>query len=118
MTSSVADSITSVVAVPVGSTHAPPMRKRSRTIGGVAVWVAMSASSQWMAAPAGASSRTPAIASAVRWASAMIETIGFVPDAVGNALPSPIHTPGVSCSSPHGPATDVAGSVPMRQLPI
>ena len=42
------------------------------------------------------------IASPVRWASAMIVIIGFVPEGVGNALASPIHTPGVSCSSPYG----------------
>jgi hypothetical protein len=33
-------------------------------------------------------------------------------------IASPIQTPGVSCSSPHGFATDVAGSAPIRQLPI
>ena len=48
----------------------------------------------------------------------MIDTIGLVPDGVGNALPSPIQTPGVSCSSPHGLATEVSGSVPIRQVPI
>ena len=48
----------------------------------------------------------------------MIVIIGFVPDDVGNALASPIQTPLVSCNSPHGPATLVAGSVPIRQLPI
>jgi hypothetical protein len=58
------------------------------------------------------------MASAVRWASAMIEIIGFVPLDVGNALPSPIQTPGVSCSSPQGLATDVCGSAPIRQVPI
>ena len=42
---------------------------------------------------------------AVRRASAMQVTIGFTPSAVGNALVSSIHTPGVSCSSPVGPAT-------------
>jgi hypothetical protein len=47
----------------------------------------------------------------------MIEIIGLVPVAVGNALPSPIHTPGVSCSSPHGLATEVCGSVPIRHEP-
>ena len=35
---------------------------------------------------------------AVRWASDMIEIIGFTPGAVGKAEASPIHTPGVSCS--------------------
>ena len=39
----------------------------------------------------------------------MIEIIGFVPEDVGNALPSPIQTPFVSCSSPHGSATLVCG---------
>ena len=58
------------------------------------------------------------IASAVRWASAMIVIIGLVPEEVGKALASPIHTPGVSCSSPHGSATLVGGSVPMRHVPI
>ena len=48
----------------------------------------------------------------------MIEIIGLVPVEVGKALPSPIQTPGVSCSSPQGSATLVAGSVPIRQLPI
>ena len=48
----------------------------------------------------------------------MIEIIGLVPDEVGKALPSPIQTPLVSCSSPHGPATDVCGSAPIRQVPI
>ncbi len=37
-----------------------------------------------------------AIAPAVRCARAMIVTIGLTPEAVGNALASPIHTPGVS----------------------
>ena len=37
-----------------------------------------------------------AIASAVRWASAMVEIIGFTPVAVGSALASPMCTPGVS----------------------
>jgi hypothetical protein len=37
-----------------------------------------------------------AIASAVRCARAIIEIIGFVPEEVGIALPSPIQTPGVS----------------------
>ena len=32
----------------------------------------------------------------------MIVIIGLVPEEVGNALASPIQTPGVSCSSPHG----------------
>ena len=59
-----------------------------------------------------------AIASAVRWASAMIVIIGLTPDEVGKALASPIHTPLMSCSSPHGPATLSSGSVPMRQVPI
>ena len=58
------------------------------------------------------------IASPVRWASAMIVIIGFVPEEVGNALASPIHTPGVSCSSPYGFATLRCGSAPMRQVPI
>ena len=48
----------------------------------------------------------------------MIETIGFAPDGVGNALPSPIQTPGTSCSSPEGFATLVCGSGPMRHVPI
>ena len=48
----------------------------------------------------------------------MIETIGLVPDEVGKALPSPIQTPLASCSSPKGPATEVAGSSPIRQVPI
>ena len=39
----------------------------------------------------------------------MIVIIGLVPDEVGNALASPIHTPGVSCSSPYGFATLVCG---------
>src|SRR5206468_12568156 len=55
---------------------------------------------------------------AVRWASAMVVIIGFVPDALGNALASPIHTPGVSCSCPHGSATDVAASLPIRADPM
>ena len=53
-----------------------------------------------------------------RSASAMIVIIGLVPEAVGKALASPIQTPGVSWSSPHGLATEVAGSAPIRQLPI
>ncbi len=48
----------------------------------------------------------------------MIETIGLVPEEVGKALPSPIQTPLVSCSSPQGPATEVSGSSPIRQVPI
>ena len=48
----------------------------------------------------------------------MIVAIGFVPEALGNALASPIQTPGVSWSSPQGLATEVAGSRPIRQLPI
>src|SRR4051794_17573102 len=59
-----------------------------------------------------------AIACAVLWASAMIVTIGLTPEAVGKALASPIHTPGVSWSSPIGFATLVSGSRPIRQLPI
>lgn len=51
-----------------------------------------------------------AIASAVRCASAIVVSIGFVPLAVGKAEASPIQTPGVSWSSPKGPATDVFGS--------
>ena len=46
--------------------------------------------------------RPSAMRSAVREASAMIVIIGLVPDGVGNARASPIHTPGVSCSSPRG----------------
>src|SRR5215217_3942804 len=56
--------------------------------------------------------------SAVRDASAMMVIIGLVPDGVGNAEASPIQTPGVSCSSPRGSATLVAGSMPIRQVPI
>ena len=48
----------------------------------------------------------------------MIVIIGFVPEEVGKALPSPIQTPLVSCSSPRGSATEVFGSGPIRQLPI
>ena len=48
----------------------------------------------------------------------MIVAIGLVPDAVGNADASPIQTPGVSWSSPQGLATEVAGSRPMRHVPI
>ena len=48
----------------------------------------------------------------------MVEIIGLTPLAVGSALASPMWTPGVSCSSPHGFATEVAGSSPMRQLLI
>ena len=59
-----------------------------------------------------------AIACAVRWARAITVTIGLTPEVVGNALASPIHTPGVSCSSPHGLATLVAGSAPIRHEPI
>jgi DNA-binding PucR family transcriptional regulator len=44
----------------------------------------------------------------VRWAIAIVEIIGFTPVAVGNALASPIQTPGVSWSSPEGFATEVA----------
>ncbi len=36
----------------------------------------------------------------------MIVIIGLVPEGVGNALASPIQTPGVSCSSPRGSATE------------
>jgi hypothetical protein len=55
---------------------------------------------------------------AVRCASDMIEIIGFTPGAVGNAEPSPIQTPFVSCSSPRPSATESAGSEPIRQDPI
>ena len=48
----------------------------------------------------------------------MIEIIGFTPGAVGNADASPIQTPFMSCSSPRPSATDVAGSLPIRQAPI
>ena len=48
----------------------------------------------------------------------MIVIIGLVPEEVGKALASPIQTPGVSCSSPQGPATLVPASVPMRHVPI
>ena len=51
-----------------------------------------------------------AIASAVRRASAMIVIIGLAPEAVGKALASPIHTPVVSWSSPHG-VGDAGGRV-------
>ena len=40
-----------------------------------------------------AHAESDAIASAVRWASAMIVIIGLTPEDVGKALPSPIHTP-------------------------
>jgi hypothetical protein len=59
-----------------------------------------------------------AIVSAVRCAIAIVEIIGLTPVAVGSALASPMYTPRVSCSSAHGFATDLAGSVPMRQLLI
>ena len=59
-----------------------------------------------------------AIACAVRRASAMIVSIGLVPEALGKALASPTQTPGVSWSSPRGLATEVCGSAPIRQLPI
>src|SRR3954469_24761802 len=58
------------------------------------------------------------IASAVRWAIAIVVSIGLVPLAVGNADASPIQTPPTSCSSPNGPATEVLGSVPIRALPM
>ena len=48
----------------------------------------------------------------------MIVIIGLVPDAVGKALASPTQTPGVSWSSPYGFATELDGSLPIRQLPI
>jgi hypothetical protein len=49
------------------------------------------------AAPsAEAVAQAAAIAPAVRRARAMIVIIGLVPEAVGKALASPIHTPGVS----------------------
>ncbi len=48
----------------------------------------------------------------------MIVIIGLVPEEVGNALASPIQTPGVSCSSPSGLATLVCASAPIRQVPI
>ena len=48
----------------------------------------------------------------------MIEIIGFVPEDVGNALPSPIHTPLVSCSWPQGSATLDLASLPIRHVPI
>src|SRR5207302_3717957 len=63
-------------------------------------------------APSARAPASAAIASAVRCASAMIETIGFVPLGVGNALASPIHTPRTSWSSPHGFATEVCGLLP------
>ena len=43
---------------------------------------------------------------------------GWCPDAVGKPLASPIHTPGVSCSSPQPFATLVAGSLPIRAEPM
>jgi hypothetical protein len=48
----------------------------------------------------------------------MIVAIGLTPEAVGKALASPIQMPLVSWSSPSGLATLVAGSCPIRQLPI
>ena len=81
------------------------------------VAVAMGSPSRGWRLPSAARGRA-AIASAVRWASAMIVIIGLVPEAVGNALASPIHTPGVSCSSPYGFGHAVCGSVPIRQVPI
>ena len=42
----------------------------------------------------------------------------FTPEQVGMALASAIHTPGVSCNSPDGLATEVCGSAPMRALLI
>ena len=48
----------------------------------------------------------------------MIVIIGFVPEAVGNALPSPIQTPFVSWSWPQGSATLECGSLPIRHVPI
>src|SRR3712207_3463977 len=48
----------------------------------------------WAASTGSAfASAAAAMAPAVRRASAMIVTIGFVPEGVGNALPSPIQTP-------------------------
>ena len=55
---------------------------------------------------------------AVRCASAITEIIGLVPLAVGIPLASPMYTPGVSCNSPDGLATEVCGSLPSRQLLI
>ncbi len=55
---------------------------------------------------------------AVRCASAITVSIGFAPEQVGMPLESPIQTPGVSCSSPLGSATEVFGSEPRRALDI
>ena len=67
---------------------------------------------------AGASSRVPPMCSAVRWASAMQVSIGLAPD--GGRERAGVADPdaATSCSSPVGRATDVAGSVPMRAMPI
>ena len=82
-----------------------------------ALWIALgvNAAMSLLEIAAGAAAAT---ASAFRCASAMTVIIGLVPEAVGNALVSPIHTPPTSCSSPQGPATLEPGSVPMRQVPI
>ena len=69
--------------------------------------------------PRTVSAQAARIAAEVRRARAMIVAIGFVPGgAREGAEASPTQTPGVSCSSPHGFATEVAGSRPIRQVPI
>ena len=54
----------------------------------------------------------------MRRASAIVVIIGFTPEQVGMPLASAIHTPRVSCSSPDGFATEVAGSAPSGALHI
>ncbi len=97
ITSSVVGLITSIVPEPAGSTHSPPMKRRSRTRVPAAMADIRVSLGRLTAAVAGEAAR---IASPVRWARAMIVIIGLVPDEVGKALASPIHTPGVSCNSP------------------
>ena len=46
------------------------------------------------------------------------ERQGELAELIAREMGSPIHTPGVSCSSPRGSATLVAGSLPIRQVPI
>ena len=86
MTSSVYGLTTSIVSTVSGAIHPPPTYSRSR------IWMGRVMDMVWFP-QARTAARAPAsaeaIASAVRWASAMVEIIGLTPVAVGSALASP-----------------------------
>src|SRR5260221_6441123 len=57
------------------------------------------------------------ILSAIRSALAMMVNVGGTPPIVGSALPSQTKSPSIPCTRPPTSQTEVARSLPMRQLP-